>query len=302
MKARRCHPALAASAALARQLIRVLLIAFFAGASFRAFTQGFQTPPSSSHGLPVSTLTNLVFEQKPGAQLSLNLRFRDEDGQDVALSHYFNGKPVIAALGYYECPMLCNLVLNGLVESLHHLQLSSGRDFEVLFASIDSRETPALASAKKLTYLQRYGRSSTGWHFLTGRDEAVSTLAREVGFHYAYDPLIRQYAHPSGIVVLTPDGKISKYFLGVSYPPAQLSAALKGAAAGQAGAPAPPLLVLCFRFMPLTGKYSGLLMTSVRLLALLTLLGVAGLILAAARYKSGRAVAQRNKEKPLAGA
>ncbi|MGH7971104.1 MAG: SCO family protein, partial [Limisphaerales bacterium] len=170
--------------------------------------------------LPAETLSQIRFDQRINAQVPLDLAFRDDMGRRVALSQYFDRKPVVLVLGYYQCPMLCTLVLNGLVAALEDVKWTAGTEFEVVDVSINPLETPPLAAAKKSTYLRSYGRAgaAAGWHFLTGDASSIKQLADMVGFHYAYDPVSKQYAHPSGVIVLTPKGKVSQYVFGVTYP------------------------------------------------------------------------------------
>lgn len=226
------------------------------------------------------TLANINFEQKLNTQVSLELPFRDESGKQVRLASYFGGKPVILVLGYYECPMLCSLVLNGMVESLLDLKWTIGNQFQVVNVSINPRETPALAAAKKRTYLKRYGRAAAGagWHFLTGEEPAIKRLADEVGFQYAYDPATGQYAHPSGLVILTPEGKVARYFFGVAFSANDLYLALQGASDHKVGSPIQRLILLCFHYNPITGKYSPAILLIVRLLGGATALGLGWLV------------------------
>lgn len=240
--------------------------------------------------LSAEALGKLVFEQKLQQQISLDLQFFDEGGQPVKLRRYFGKKPIILVAGYYECPMLCSIVFNGLLETLQDLKWKVGDQFDVISFSIDPRETPSVAAAKKRVYVKRYGvsRAAGGWHFLTGEEPAIRQLAEEIGFHYAYDPASKQYAHPSGFVVLTPQGRVSHYFFGVNHAPKQLHAALQEAAANKIGSPVEQFLFLCFHYNPITGKYGGLIMTVVRVLGASTVLGLARFVMALARSKSPR--------------
>jgi len=244
----------------------------------------------SAASLSKATLLNLQFEQKLNGQIPLALSFTNEAGSLVRLRDYFGARPVVLVLGYYECPMLCNLTLNGVIESFQQMRASAGKEFDVLFISINPRETPALAAAKKSTYLKRYGRADTanGWHFLIGGEREIKTLADAVGFQFAFDSTLKQYAHPSGIVVLTPDGRVAKYFFGVSYPAKEVSAALKEAGARRIGSPVRQLLILCFQQMPLVGKNSGAIMSAVRGLALATVIGVVAYVAFAVRREKRR--------------
>jgi protein SCO1/2 len=219
-----------------------------------------------AQNLPRDASANAGLDQKLNAQVPPNLGFRDEAGQQVRLGNYFGEKPVILALAYYECPNLCTLVLNALLTGAQDLQLDAGRDFEIVVVSFNPRETTALASAKKKTYTQRYGRpqDNDGWHFLTGDEPAIAQLAESVGYRYAFDPQTRQYAHPSAIMVLTPDGKVSRYFAGIEYPPRELHLALIEASNRRVGSLTDQLFLLCFHYNPLTGKYGLIIMRVVR--------------------------------------
>ncbi len=253
-----------------------------------------QGAPSS---LSDEKLSEIKFIQKLNGQVSLDLPFRDEDGTVVKLGDYFGQRPVILVLGYYECPMLCTLVLNGMVEALQDLKLDMGKQFSVVNVSINPKETPKLAAAKKQTYLKRYGRhgAAAGWHFLTGNESAIHQLAQEVGFGYAYDPSIQQYAHPSGLIILTPDGKVARYLFGVSFSPKELDAALQDATHQKVGSPVEQFILLCFHYSPLTGKYGNLVMTIVRISGVATLLGLAGVMITLARRRRR----ERNRSRDL---
>jgi protein SCO1 len=225
-------------------------------------------------------LAAIRFDQKLNSRVGTNLLFRDESGRSVQLGDYLGRKPVILVLGYYKCPMLCSLVLNGMVQGLSDIPWSIGKEFTVIDVSIDPRETPELASAKKRNYLKRYGRSAAadGWHFLTGDEQSIRTLAGQVGFHYAYDETSRQFAHPSGLILLTPDAKVSGYLFGMSFSARDLDKGLRVAASNRTGSPIRDLLLLCFHYNPLTGRYSASILGIVRILAILTLVGLAGLV------------------------
>ncbi|HXG11832.1 MAG TPA: SCO family protein [Gemmataceae bacterium] len=222
--------------------------------------------------LPAS-LPKVGLDQRLNEQVPLDLGFRDEAGRTVRLGAYFDGKPVILVLAYYRCPMLCNQVLNGLVEGLRQVSLDAGREFRVVVVSFDAREQPELAAAKKASYVEVYGRPGTegGWHFLTGDQPAIDALTAAVGFRYAYDATLDQFAHTSGIMVLTPRGKIARYFYGIRYPPRDLRLGLVEAAEEKIGTPADRLLLLCYRYDPSTGRYTPLVMNLVRLGGVLTL-------------------------------
>lgn len=257
---------------------------------------------SSGQALSDTNLADIRFEQKLGAALSPNLPFRDENGKAVTLGAYLGQKPVVLVLGYYECPMLCTLVLNGLVAGMSELKASVGTDYEVVDVSINPLETPALAAAKKQSYLKQYGRpgAASGWHFLTGDQRSIKRLADEVGFRYAYDAPSKQYAHPSGLVILTPQGKVAHYLFGVTYAPRELSDALHDAAGERVGSPIAQVLLLCFHYNPLTGKYSSSVIAGLRVLAVATMGGIFWLLLSLVR-RGGAQPRPACSAGPLAG-
>jgi protein SCO1/2 len=223
-------------------------------------------------------LRDVGIDQNLNQQIPLVLQFRDEEGRELPLSSYFGSKPVILALVYYQCPMMCTQILNGLVISLRGMSLRSGDDFQVVTVSIDPTETPELARRKKAEYLRRYAKNSEGWHFLTGNEPQIQELARTVGFRYAYDPRTRQYAHASAIMVLTPGGRLSHYFYGIEYAPRDLRLGLVEASENKIGSPVDQFLLFCYHYDPATGKYSAVIMNIVRLSGLVTLLALASLL------------------------
>jgi len=247
----------------------------------------------NAQSLTDDQLSRISFDQKLGTQISLDLPFRDENGKTVTLHDYFGQKPVVLVLGYYQCPMLCTLTFNGMVEAMNDMKWSIGDQFNVVHVSINPSEAPELAAAKKATYLKRYGRhgAAAGWHFLTGKEPDIRKLADEVGFHYAYDPSVQQYAHPSGLVILTADGKVAKYFFGVKFFPSELYAALQGASQREVGSPIERLVLLCFHYSPIKGKYGALIMRIIRIFAVITLAGMAWLFLAMLRREKARRAA-----------
>jgi protein SCO1 len=222
------------------------------------------------------------FDQRLGERVPLEVSFRDEGGRAVQLGSFFHGRPVILALVYYECPMLCTMVLNGLESCLGILQFDAGREFEVVAVSIDPRDTPELAAAKKATYLERYKRpnAAQGWHFLTGEKQASDRLAQSIGFHAVADPEHRQFAHAAGIVVLTPQGQVARYFFGVEYSPKDLRLALVEASDAKIGNVVDQLLLYCFHYDPATGKYGAAVIGGVRIAGLATVLVIAGFLVA----------------------
>jgi protein SCO1/2 len=229
--------------------------------------------PRATSDMTPGLFRKVKFDQNLDAQLPLDVPLRDERGKTVKLGDFFGGRPVIVNLVYYQCPMLCNEVLNSLLRSMNALTFDVGDQFEVVTVSIDPSETPELAARKKAAYLARYGRKGAGrgWHFLTGDEASIRRLAGAVGFNYTYDPESRQFAHPAGIAVATPRGKVARYFFGVSYPPRDLRLGLVEAAAGTIGSPMDQVLLMCFHYDPRTGKYNVAIMNAIRLLGCLTL-------------------------------
>ncbi len=225
--------------------------------------------------LPAS-LQGVNFEQRLNEPVPLDLEFRDEANNKVHLADYVHDKPVILVLAYYRCPMLCTEVLNGLVRALLDIPFDAGKEFQVVIVSFDPREKPELAAAKKKTYLERYGRpgAEAGFHFLTGEDDAIRPLAQAVGFHYHYDPRNDQFAHPSGIMILTPSGVISRYFFDIRFSPRDVRLGLVEASAHRIGSPVDQILLFCFHYDPAEGKYGPVIMNFVRLGGVLTLLAV----------------------------
>jgi protein SCO1/2 len=251
-----------------------VLLAFTAIAP--AFSQPGQPAPAQptysmqdanlKPALPAS-LQGVGIDQKLDSQLPLDLIFKDEFGRGAPLSTYFRpGKPVILALVYYRCPMLCSQILSGVESSLKAVSFAPGQDFEVVAVSFDPKDTPEIAAAKKQMYLRRYGRPNTadGWHFLTGDETNIKALTDAAGYHYKYDPSTDQFAHASGIMILTPQGRLSRYFYGVEYAPRDIRLGLIEASQNKIGNPVDQLLLFCFHYDPATGKYGALVMNILR--------------------------------------
>jgi protein SCO1/2 len=221
-------------------------------------------------------LQGVGIDQKLDTQIPLSLTFRDEANRAVPLSEYFHGKPVLLALVYYRCPMLCTQILNGVESSLKAVSFNPGRDFEVLSISFDPNDNTETAAGKRKMILQRYGRPDTanGWHFLTGDEADIRALTNAVGFHYRYDPITQQFAHASAIMILTPGGRISRYFYGVEYAPRDVRLGLVEASANKIGSPVDQILLFCYHYDPATGKYGAIAMNLVRFAgALFVLIG-----------------------------
>lgn len=213
-----------------------------------------------------AALEGVRIEQKLDQLVPLDVVFRDEANRPIPLGTYFHGKPVLLALVYYRCPMLCTQILNGVVSSLKAVSFNPGRDFEVVSVSFDPQDTAELAAAKKESYLKRYGRPNTanGFHFLTGDQASIKALTEAVGFHYRYDPTTDQFAHASGIMILTPEGRLSRYFYGVEYAPRDVRLGLVEASANKIGTPVDEILLFCFHYDPATGKYGAIAINLLR--------------------------------------
>ena len=240
-------------------------------------------------------LREIGFDQKLGAQVPLDTVFRDESGASVHLHDYFGRRPVILALVYYECPMLCTLTLNGMVSALGILRETPGREYEVVTVSINPRETPALASAKKATYLSRFKREGVerGWHFLTGDEPEIKRLADAVGFRYAWDAETQQFAHAAGIVVLTPEGQAARYLYGFEFAPKDIRFALIEASAGHIGSPVDLLILSCYHYDPTRGRYGVYAVGLVRIFGALTVVLLGGFIAVMVRRDRVRARKER---------
>jgi protein SCO1/2 len=232
------------------------------------------------------------FDQRLGDQVSLDLIFRDEQGKPVKLRDVTGGKPIILNLAYFGCPMLCTEVVNGMMEAIRQVPYEIGKDFAILTVSFDPKEDSELASSKKANYIKDLARpgAAAGWHFLTGDQPAIAALTASVGFTYEWDPVGQQYGHASGIVVLTPDGKISHYFYGVRYPAQDVRLALVDAAQGKIGSPVDKLLLFCFHYDPVAGKYSLTVMNLVRAAGLVTLLALGMIIIPGLRRSAPASV------------
>jgi len=237
-----------------------------------------------STGLPTA-LRDVRIEQKLDQQLPLDLVFRDENGQTVKLGQYFGKKPVVLALVYYDCPMLCTQVLNGMVTSFRVLPFQIGKEFDVVTVSFDPRETSALATAKKNVYVnylpeKMHAGANEGWHFLTGDQENIAQLTDAVGFRYHYDEATKQFAHGSAIMVTTPEGKLSRYFYGIDYPARDLRLGLIESAANKIGTPVDQLLLYCYHYDPATGRYGAAVMKIMRIAGVATVLAIVAMLFA----------------------
>jgi protein SCO1/2 len=275
-------------------LVRFLMILVFVAAASPAFAQLGQPGPSSplygarpstgspSTGLPTA-LRDVRIDQQLNQQLPLDLVFRDESGQEVKLGHYFGQKPVVLALVYYDCPMLCTQILNGMVTSFRVLPFQIGKEFDVVTISFDPREKPDLAATKKKVYIdylpdKMQAGANAGWHFLTGDPANIERIADAVGFRYRYDEATKQFAHASAIMVATPEGKLSHYFYGVNYSARDLRFGLMEASQHKIGSVTEQLTLYCYMYDPATGKYGAAIMRVLRITGVITLIGIIAMI------------------------
>ncbi|MCC7008129.1 MAG: SCO family protein [Acidobacteria bacterium] len=228
-------------------------------------------PPGPAALQQIPILKDAGLEQKLNGAVPLDTRFVDEAGRDVTLGQYFGARPVVLALVYYECPMLCTQVLNGLAGSLEALPFTPGQEFDIVAVSFDAGETPAMAAAKRDAFLRRYRHDGAGGvHFLTGRAESIERLTQAVGFRFAYDAAIDQYAHPAVLTVLTPDGRVSRYLFGIEFAPRDLRLALVEAGERRIGSAIDQMLLFCYHYDPQSGKYGVAITNLVRLGGVLT--------------------------------
>jgi len=260
-----------------KSLIVANVIALATAVSASAQTPGTLVRPGEPAQARPGILSKIAIDQKIGDQLPLDAPFVDESGRNVTLGDYFGKRPVILALVYYECPMLCTQVLNGLVSALGVMNFEAGREFDVVAVSFNPKEGPGLATQKKAAYVERYGRpgSAAGWHFLTGTQESIARLTDAVGFRYELDKEIGQFAHGAAIEVITPKGTIAKYFYGIEYSPRDLRLGLVEAADERIGTLIDDVLLFCYHYDPSTGKYGATVLGIVRMGAVVTILAFA---------------------------
>ena len=256
----------------------LLLLVFSAASPARA--QQDPLPVMQNPSGDPALMKDIGLDQKLNAQVPLDLKFRDEKGATVTLGQFFGRRPVILTLVYYECPMLCTFVLNGTLNATKSMVFEMGKEYEIVTVSIDPQETARLAESKHTMYAGLYGRPGAvnGWHFLTGDEAAIRQLADSVGFRYVYDKTSQQYGHASGIMVLTPLGRVSRYFYGIEYSPRDLRLALVEASGGSIGSPVDQILLTCFHYDPMTGKYGLVISRVVRWAGALTVLAIGGMM------------------------
>ncbi len=248
---------------------RAGLILILAGAAFAP-------APGRALAQPGGVLKDVGFDQNINAQVPLTLPFVDGEGRDVRLADYFGKRPVILVMGYKNCPLLCSQVLGELTRSLRVLDFSVGKEFDIVYVSINPKEPPAQADAQRRIYLKRYNRpgSEVGWHALTGPRASIEQLAKAIGFRYQYSPKLDLYAHAAGFVLLTPSGRIARYFYGIEYPNRELKYALMETSASRIGSPIDKVVLFCYDYDPTTGKYTSKIMNAIRVLGVATALAL----------------------------
>jgi len=275
-----------------RVIFAVGMLLAAAGRSFAQMAPDNVGQPSN--GMP-AILQNVTFRPELNAQMPLDTPFTDEAGKSAQLSQYFHQqRPVLLAFVYYGCPMLCTQLEQGVVGSLRMLSFNPGRDYEVVFVSFDDRDTPEMAAAKKNTAMDHFRRKETaaGWHFLTGSKESIAAVTNAANFHFNFDAKNNLFAHASGIMLLTPDGRISRYFYGVEFPGRDLRLGLVDASQGKIGTPVDKMLLFCFQYDPSTARYSATVLSVMRIMAAAT---IAGLLLMILIYRKRDARAARAK-------
>jgi protein SCO1 len=279
----------------------LIIIALIPTASAQTLSSGFMGPPAN---VRPPRLENVGIDQHLDTQIPPNLAFTDDTGRSVVLGDYFGQKPMILNLVYFHCTMLCGEELAGLASAMKLVKFDLGKEFEVVTVSFDPHETPAMAAAKKKDFIERYGRpgAADGWHFLTGSPDSINALAKAVGFKYQYDPQSNQYAHATAIMILTPQGHISRYLYGVDFPPKDLRLGLVEASHEKIGSPVDQVLLYCYHYNPATGKYGAVITNILKLGGAVTIVLLGGLLLvlfrldkAASRRNAARVSARLNR-------
>src|SRR5262245_53410076 len=276
----------------AEQTQRIVLFVFFvtlvssvlppeAGAQMTgAPAAGYKREAGMTSSTIPAPLREIGFDQNIDQRIPLDVPFRDESGRTVQLGEYFGKRPVVMVFAYYDCPMLCTQVINGLSTALNVLTLEPHQDFEIVTVSFNPKDTPATATAKKAMYLERYKRAGAadGWHFLSGDQPSIDRLTKAAGYRYAWDEATKQFAHPTGVIVLTPEGRLARYLFGIEYGPRDLRFALVEASAGKVGTPVDSLLLYCYHYDPMTGRYGLLVMRALRLAGVATVLALGSFV------------------------
>jgi protein SCO1/2 len=248
-------------------------------------TPGFRKDPGTPSSSVPAPLREIGFDQNIGQTIPLDTVLKDEAGRAVRIGDYFGQRPVVLLFAYYDCPMLCTQVINGLSSALGVLSLDPGRDFEIVTVSFDPRDTPVSASAKKAGYIERYHKpgAAGAWHFLTGDQASIDRLTKAAGFRYVWDAETKQFAHPTGVIVLTPDGRLARYLFGIEYGPRDLRFAIIEASAGRVGNAVDSLLLYCYHYDPMTGRYGLVVMRALRVAGAGTVLALGTFIVVMVR-------------------
>jgi protein SCO1/2 len=251
---------------------------------------GYKQEPGMNAATLPAPLREIGFDQNLDQRVPLDTVFKDEAGRTVKLGDYFGKRPVVMVFAYYNCPMLCTMVINGLASALDVLSLEPGKDFDIVTVSFDPRDTPATATAKKAGYILRYKKpnASAAWHFLTGSQPSIDRLTKAAGFRYVWDKDTQQFAHPTGVIVLTPDGRLARYLFGVEYGPRDLRYAIIEASGGKVGTPVDSLLLYCYHYDPTTGRYGLGIMRAIRIAGAGTVLALGAFIVVMVRREKRR--------------
>jgi protein SCO1/2 len=244
-------------------------------------TPGYLGAPGEPAQAMPPALRNIGFDQNIDQQLPLDATFVDDAGKAVTLGSFYGQRPVLLAFVYYTCPLLCTQVLNAMTATVSNLPLDAGKDFDLVIVSIDPKDTPAVAAAKKAEFVHRYKNpnAEAGWHFLTGTEPEIRRVANAAGFRYSWDEQTQQYAHPTGIIVTTTDGRMARYLFGLEFGPRDLKLALVDASQGKVGTIADQLLLYCYHYDPMTGRYGIYVMRVLRVAGVGTVLSIATFIL-----------------------
>jgi protein SCO1 len=263
-------------------------------------TAGHRQEPGMTSSTMPAPLREIGFDQNLDKHIPLDTAFTDETGHAMKIGDYFGTRPVVMVFAYYDCPMLCTLVINGLASALDVLSLEPGKDFEIVTVSFDPRDTPATAAGKKAAYIARYKRPgpAVSWHFLTGEQASIDRLTRAAGFRYVWDKETKQFAHPTGVIVLTPDGRLARYLFGIEYGPRDLRYAIIEASNGKVGSAVDSLLLYCYHYDPMAGRYGVAIMRVVRIAAAATVLALGAFIVVmvrSERRRTARVVERRGR-------
>ena len=273
-------------------LVAVLALAAPAAAQMTGAPSGYKQEPGISASTMPAPLREIGFDQNIGDRLPLDAQVVDEDGAVARIGRYFGARPVVLVFAYYSCPMLCSQVVNGLASAVDVLSLQPGRDFDVVVVSFDPRDTPAAAAEKKARYLERFSNAQAraASHFLTAPQASIDRLTKAAGFRYVWDKETQQFAHPTGVIVLTPDGRMARYLFGIEYGPRDLRFALVEASAGKVGTIADTLLLYCYHYDPMTGRYGLVIMRTLRIAGASTALALGAFVLVMLRREKRGAV------------